>query len=218
MSDSRSKDDLLRCMWKENPIFVQVLGLCPTLAITNTVENCVMMGLATMFVLVGSSTFVSMVRKLVPSEVRIATYILIIATFVTIADMTLEALAPGVHKALGAFVPLIVVNCIILGRAEAFASKNSVWGSFLDAIGNSIGFMGVLLVMGTIREVIGYGTFLGQSVFGPHYEPWGVMVLPPAGFLTLGSLMLGITWWQTRKAAKPAAVLAAPDAAADEAA
>jgi electron transport complex protein RnfE len=182
--------DLVRCVWKENPTLVQLLGLCPTLAVTNSVANCLGMGTATMFVLVGSSFLVSVVRKVVPNEVRISAFILIIATFVTVADMALAAVAPGVHKALGAFVALIVVNCIILGRAEAFASRNPVGRSVLDAIGNGIGFTWMMLVMGSVREVLGNGTWLGMRVFGPHFEPWVVMILPPGGFLTLGTILL----------------------------
>ncbi len=207
MSESTARDDFLRCMWVENPVLVQVLGLCPTLAVTNTVANCITMGIATLFCLVASSAMVAAVRKVVPNEVRIGTYVVIIATFVTVADMTIAALLPAVSKSLGPFVPLIVVNCILLGRAEAFASKNTVWRSTLDALGNGIGFTGVLLAMGTLREVIGNGTFLGFSVFGPHYEPWVIMVLPPGGFLTLGFFMMLIVWRAQRKAAKQTAAV-----------
>jgi electron transport complex protein RnfE len=196
---STATQDLLRCVWRENPTLVQVLGMCPTLAVTNSVANCLGMGAATMFVLVGSSALVAMVRKMVPTEVRITTYILIIATFVTVADMSLAAVAPGVHKALGAFVALIVVNCIILGRAEAFASKNTVWRSTLDAIGNGIGFTWMMLVMGSVREVLGNGTWLGIRVFGENFEPWVIMILPPGGFLTLGSIMLLVGGWKHRQ-------------------
>jgi electron transport complex protein RnfE len=185
-----ASQDFVRCLWKENPTLVQLLGLCPTLAVTNSVANCLGMGSATMFVLVGSSFLVSVVRKWVPNEVRISAFILIIATFVTVADFTLAAVAPGVHKSLGAFVALIVVNCIILGRAEAFASKNRVGRSVLDAVGNGLGFLWMMLVMGSVREVLGNGTWLGMRVFGENFEPWAVMVLPPGGFLTLGAILL----------------------------
>jgi electron transport complex protein RnfE len=196
---STATQDLLRCVWRENPTLVQVLGMCPTLAVTNSVANCLGMGAATMFVLVGSSALVSAVRKMVPNEVRITTFILIIATFVTVADMSLAAVAPGVHKALGAFVALIVVNCIILGRAEAFASKNTVWRSTLDAIGNGIGFTWMMLVMGSVREVLGNGTWLGIRIFGENFEPWVIMILPPGGFLTLGAIMLIVGAWKHRQ-------------------
>lgn len=192
-------NELLKGVWKENPVFVQMLGLCPTLAVTNSVANSLAMALATMFVLVGSSIFVSSLRKFIPKEVRISSYILIIATFVTVADMALEALVPEIHKALGAFIALIVVNCIILGRQEAFASKNGVGRSALDAIGMSIGFTIVLVAMGAIREILGNGSFLGVNVMGGSFEPWVVMVLPPGGFLTLGVIMLAMGWWRERR-------------------
>jgi len=197
---STATQDFTRCLWKENPTLVQLLGLCPTLAVTNSVINCLGMGSATMFVLVGSSALVSLVRKWVPNEVRITAYILIIATFVTVADMTLAAVAPGVHKALGAFVALIVVNCIILGRAEAFASRNPVGRSILDAVGNGIGFTWMMLVMGSIREILGNGTWLGIRLFGENFEPWVIMILPPGGFLTLGSILLIVGAWKHHQA------------------
>lgn len=208
MTTSRPVDDLLRGLWKENPTLVQVLGLCPTLAVTNSVANSLAMAVATFGVLLGSSVLVSSVKKWVPNEVRISTYILIIATFVSIADMALEAITPGIHKALGAFIALIVVNCIILGRMEAFASRNTVYRSLLDAIGNGLGFTWMLLLMGTIREVLGSGSFLGHPLFGPSYEPWVFMVLPPGGFLTLGCIMLTKAWFAARR--ERAAVAAAP--------
>lgn len=199
MKDTTPRDDLLRGIWRENPVLIQLLGLCPALAVTNTVANSLAMGLATFFVLVGSSLLVSVCKRLIPHEVRISTYILIIATFVTIADMTLEAVVPDIHKALGAFIALIVVNCMILSRQEAFASKRPVGRSLLDAAGTGSGFVVALLMMGAFREVLGNGTFLGISVFGPSYEPWVIMVLPPGGFLTLGFLLLGLSWLQRRR-------------------
>ena len=195
--------DLIRGIWRENPVLVQMLGLCPALAVTNTVENSLAMGIATFFVLLGSSLLVSLLKRFIPGEVRISAYILIIATFVTIADMGLEALVPEVHKALGAFIALIVVNCIILGRQEAFASKRPVGRALLDAIGTGIGFVIALLMMGSFREVIGMGSFLGHPLFGDGYEPWVVMILPPGGFLTLGMLLIGLSWWQKRRTARP---------------
>lgn len=194
MRETTPQQDLLRGIWRENPVLIQMLGLCPALAVTNTVENSITMGLATFFVLCGSSFLVSIFKRFIPHEVRISTYILIIASFVTVADMTLEALVPETHKALGAFIPLIVVNCMILGRQEAFAAKRSVGRSLLDAAGTGVGFIIALLMLGTVREVVGYGTFLGISLFGPSYEPWVVMILPPGGFLTLGFLLLGLNW------------------------
>jgi electron transport complex protein RnfE len=203
MRQTTAHEDLLRGLWKENPVLVQTLGMCPVLAITNSVENGIAMGIATFFVLVGSSVLVSTLRMLIPNEVRITAYILIIATFVTVADMTLQAVVPVIHKQLGAFIALIVVNCIILARQEAFAAKNTVWRSFLDAVGMGVGFIIALLLMCTVREVLGNGTFLGHSVFGPNYEPWVIMVLPPGGFLTLGFMLLGIAAWSKRKAPRP---------------
>ena len=194
------REDLVKGFWRENPVLIQLLGLCPTLAVTNSVANSVVMGVATFFVLVGSSLLVSMFRRWVPNEVRIATYIVIIATFVTIAEFALQALVPDIHKALGAFVALIVVNCIILGRQEAFAGKNPVGRSVLDAIGMGVGFMIMMLIMGSVREVLGSGTFLGVSLFGPRYEPWVIMVLPPGGFFTLAFVLFTVSWWARRKA------------------
>lgn len=190
--------DLTRGIWRENPVLVQLLGLCPALAVTNSVANSLAMGLATTFVLVGSSVLVSSARRVVPTEVRISTYILIIATFVTVADMLLQAAVPLVHKELGAFVALIVVNCLILSRQEAFASKRPVGRAALDAVGYSTGFMIALVIMGGVREVLGSGSFLGYPVFGPSFEPWVIMILPPGGFLTLGLVLLLLAWLKER--------------------
>ncbi len=194
-----ASQDLTRGMWRENPVLIQMLGLCPALAVTNTVVNSIAMGLATFFVLLCSSILVATFRKLIPGEVRISTYILIIATFVTIVDMTLEAVVPEVHKALGAFIALIVVNCIILGRQEAFSSKNTVPRAILDAVGTGIGFIIALLMMGSIREILGYGTFLGFPILGTNYEPWIIFILPPGGFFTIGFILLALNWRQRRK-------------------
>ena len=200
MKQTTPQADLLRGIWRENPVLIQMLGLCPALAVTNTVANSLAMGVATFFVLCGSSLLVSLLRKVIPGAVRISTYILIIATFVTVADMTLEAVVPTVHKALGAFIALIVVNCMILGRQEAFASKRPVGRAMLDAVGTGCGFIIALFLMGTVREVIGSGSFLGFPLFGAAYEPWVVMILPPGGFLTLGFLLLFISWRAKRAA------------------
>jgi electron transport complex protein RnfE len=205
MTEVTARDDLLKGVWKQNPVLVQLLGLCPALAVTNSVANALAMGLATVAVLVGSSVLVSIVRKLVPNAVRISTYVLIIATFVTLADMTLEALVPDIHKALGAFIALIVVNCIILGRMEAFAGKNTVWRSTLDAIGMGTGFLIAMMIMGSVREVLGAGTFLGVRVMPSGFDPWVIMVLPPGGFLTLGVVLLAVGWLASRRRAAAAA-------------
>lgn len=200
MRETTPSADFVRGIWRENPVLVQMLGLCPALAVTNSAVNALAMGVATFFVLIGSSFMVSSLKRFIPSEVRISTYILIIATFVTIADLGLEALAPGVHKALGAFISLIVVNCMILGRQEAFASKRPVGRAVLDAMGTGVGFIIALFLMGAFREIIGNGTLFGVQLFGPHFEPWVVMILPPGGFLMLGFLLLGLGWWEQRKA------------------
>lgn len=201
MSTTTPQADFLRGIWKENPVLIQMLGLCPALAVTTSVMNALAMSAATFFVLVGSSLLVSSLKKWIPAEVRISTYILIIATFVTIADMGLEALVPLTHKELGAFISLIVVNCIILGRQEAFASKRPVGRALLDAVGTGVGFTIAMVMMGGVRELLGSGKLLGISIFGSSYEPWVVMILPPGGFLTLGFLLLGLAWWEQRKAA-----------------
>jgi electron transport complex protein RnfE len=208
MRATTPRQDLVRGVWRENPVLVQALGLCPTLAVTNTVANSLAMGLATFFVLLGSSFLVSSLRRWVPGEVRISTYILIIATFVTVADLALAATVPDIHKALGAFIALIVVNCIILGRQEAFASRNPVGRSVLDAVGTGGGFVIALLLMGTIREVLGNGTLLGISLFGPRYEPWVIMILPPGGFLTLGVILLLLSAIAERRARRAQPVAA----------
>ena len=200
------QQDFMRGVWRENPVLIQMLGLCPALAVTNTVANSIAMGLATFFVLTGSSLLVSMFKKFIPNQVRISTYIVIIATFVTVTDMALEAIVPDIHKELGAFIALIVVNCMILGRQEAFASKRPVGRSVLDAFGTGLGFLIALLMLGTVREILGSGTILGFSVFGPNFEPWVVFVLPPGGFLTIGFILLGLNSYQRRKEQRAAAL------------
>jgi electron transport complex protein RnfE len=169
---------------------VQVLGMCPMLAVTNSAINGVAMGAATTFVLVGSSLLVSLLRRHIPKQVRISTYIIIIATFVTVADFSLKAIAPGVHKELGAFIALIVVNCLILGRQEAFASRRPVHVALADALGMAAGFTLALVMLGAAREVLGSGSLFGVDLFGPRFEPWVIMILPPGGFLMLGVILL----------------------------
>lgn len=210
--DQLSTDDFIKGLWKENPVFVQVLGMCPTLAVSNTAINALAMGLATSFVLIMSSTLVSIFRKFIPKQVRIASFILIIATFVTVVDYAIQAISLELYKALGAFIALIVVNCIILGRAEAFASKNTVGKSFLDGLGMGAGFTFALLSLGAVREIIGVGTFFGISIFGPHYEPWMVMILPGGGFFTLGTWLLFFNWLNERQKKKSAALQAEAEA------
>jgi electron transport complex protein RnfE len=191
-------DIVTRGLWRENPVLVHTLGLCSALAVTNAVANSLAMGISTTFVLVGSSLLVSTWRRFIPSQVRISTYILIIASFVAIADMALEALVPDIHKALGPYIALIVTNCIVLGRQEAFASKNPIGRSALDALGSGAGFTLALLLMGIPREVLGNGTFLGVNVMGSSFEPWVIMVLPPGGFLMIGLLLIGLGWREQR--------------------
>ena len=186
----RMQREFVKGLWKENPVFVQVLGMCPMLAVTNSAINGLAMGLATMFVLIGSSLLVSLLRSYIPKQVRISAYIIIIATFVTVVDFLLKAAVPDVHKELGAFISLIVVNCLILGRQEAFASKNPVRYALADAGGMALGFTVALLMLGGVREVLGSGSFFGVDLFGPHFEPWVIMILPPGGFLMLGLLLL----------------------------
>ena len=200
MRTTSPREDLLRGVWRENPVLVQLLGLCPALAVTNTVANSLAMGLATFFVLLGSSVLVSALKRWIPREVRISAYILIIATFVTIADLVLNAVVPDIHKALGAFIALIVVNCMILGRQEAFASKRPVGRAVLDAVGTGTGFLIALILMGGVREVLGNGTFLGLPLLGGGFEPWIIMILPPGGFFTLGFVLLAFGWWKERRA------------------
>ncbi|HEX6558601.1 MAG TPA: electron transport complex subunit RsxE [Longimicrobiales bacterium] len=202
MSKTTGREDFMAGVLNNNPIFGQFLGLCPTLAVTNTVANAVVMAVATAFVLIFSNVIIAAIKKWIPNEVRISAYILVIATFVTIVDLVTAALVPEVYKLIGAFIALIVVNCIILGRAEAFASKNTVWRSFLDGVGNSVGFAGVLLMMASVREVLGNGTFLGINVMGPHFEPWVIMVLPPGGFFTIAMYLFIFGWWKERQLRK----------------
>ena len=182
--------ELAKGFWRENPVFVQVLGMCPALAVTNSGVNGLAMGVATTFVLVLSSLVISVLRRAIPTQVRISTYVLIIATFVTVADFTLQALAPLVHRELGAFIALIVVNCLILGRAEAFASRNVPLRALADAAGMGAGFTLALVLLGASREVLGRGALFGFDLFGPRFEPWVVMVLPPGGFFMMGVLLL----------------------------
>lgn len=187
-------------LWKENPTFKQLLGMCPTLAVTATAENGIAMALATTFVLVFSSMLISAVRKLIPSQVRIASYIVIIATFVTIVDLVMKAKFPELSKSLGPFIPLIVVNCIILGRAEAFAAKNGILASGLDALGNGTGFLISLFALGSIRELFGSGTILNIKILTDiGYTPLLVMILPAGAFLTLGLMLATANFYTQRK-------------------
>ncbi|WP_029132387.1 electron transport complex subunit RsxE [Sedimenticola selenatireducens] len=195
-------DTFMRGLWEENPVFVMLLGLCPVLAVTNSTMNAIAMGLATLFVLVASSTLVSLLRKMIPKQVRIATYIIIIATFVTIVDYVIQAISLDLYNALGAFIQLIVANCVILGRAEAYASKQKVGVSVINAIGMGTGFTIALLCLGTVRELLGAGTILGVQIFSSNFEPWVVMILPPGGFFVLGAWLLLFDYLKQRKEQK----------------
>lgn len=183
--------DLVKGFWKENPVLVQVLGTCPTLAVTTKALFGLSMGMATTFVLISSSVTISLIRRFVPDQVRIAMFTAIIATFVTAADYFLKANFYEISKALGPYVPLIVVNCIILGRAEAFAVKHNVMRSLFDAIGMGLGFTCALMVMGSVREVLGSGTLFGYRVMWQSFPCWLIMVMPAGAFITFG-LMVGV--------------------------
>lgn len=176
-------------IFNENPTFRLLIGMCPTLAVTTVATNGVGMGLSTTVVLVCSNVVISLFRKVIPDKIRIPAYIVVIATFVTIVQMILQAFIPSLYDALGLYIPLIVVNCIILGRAEAFASKNGVLNSFADGIGMGLGFTVALTILGSIREILGAGTIFGVSLFGEAFEPMGMMIMPPGAFLTLGLLI-----------------------------
>jgi electron transport complex protein RnfE len=191
MADKSILYQLGKGIVRENPIFIQVLGMCPTLAVTTSVVNGMGMGLATTFVLVFSAIIASLIKGIVPGEVRIPVYAVVIATFVTIADLVLKGFFPPLSAALGPYVPLIVVNCVIMGRIEAFATRNTVGPSFADALGMGAGFTVGLMVLGAVRELLGSGSLLGASVFGPSFSPLLVMILPPGAFITLGFLMAG---------------------------
>ena len=180
---------ILNGVIKENPTFVLFLGMCPTLAVTTSVVNGIGMGLSTMAVLICSNVVISLLRKFIPSKVRIASYIVIVAGFVTVVEMLLKAYLPALSQSLGIYIPLIVVNCIILGRAEAFASKNGIFASALDGIGMGVGFTIALTLIAAVREILGAGTFAGISLFGDAFQPASIMILPPGAFLTLGILL-----------------------------
>ena len=181
--------EFVKGIWNENPGLKQLLGLCPTLAVTNSAENGLSMGLATSFVLIASGLVISSLRKLIPDQVRIASYIVIIATFVTLADKYIAAFYPDISKALGPYIPLIIVNCIILGRAEAFSSKNTIGKSLADALGMGVGVIWLLLLLGSIRELLGEGTIFSMDISGNWLSPWQVMILPPGAFFAFGLLI-----------------------------
>ncbi|MBS1262399.1 MAG: Electron transport complex subunit RnfE [Calditrichaeota bacterium] len=185
---------------EDNPVLRLALGLCPALAVSSSVFNAIGMGIAVIFVLTMSNLIVSVIRKGVPQKIRIPVYIVIIATFVTVVEMVMAAFRPDLFKALGIFVPLIVVNCIILGRAEGFASKHGVLASLLDAWGMGIGFTFALVLIATVREILGNGTWFGIPLTGPGFEPVLLMMLAPGAFITMGFLLALFNWRDEAKA------------------
>ena len=176
-------------IWRENAVFRLLLGLCPALAVTTSAVNGLGMGFATTFVLVCSNIVVASLRRLIPARVRIPSFIVVIASFVTVVQLGMEAYFYDLHKALGIFIPLIVVNCLILGRAEAFASRNPLLPSVIDGVGMGFGFTLALFVLGAVRELFGAGTLLGVAVFGAGYQPLILMILPPGAFIAMGLLL-----------------------------
>jgi len=198
MPKTKLLGEFIKGLWKENPTFRLVLGLCPTLAVSTSVTNGIGMGIAATFVLVGSNIFVSMVRSIVPEKVRIPCFIVIIATFVTIADLFMKAYAPLLSRSLGMFVPLIVVNCVVLGRAEAFSSKEPPLKSIFDAVGMGIGFTWALIVISAIREMLGNGTIMGFYL-SRTFEPPLFMILAPGALLTIGILIAIINYFTHKR-------------------
>jgi electron transport complex protein RnfE len=186
-------------LWRENAVFRLLLGLCPALAVTTSAENGLGMGLATTFVLVCSNIVVSLLRKVIPPKVRIPSFIVVIASFVTVVQLCMEAYFYDLYKALGIFIPLIVVNCLILGRAEAFASKNRFIPAVVDGVGMGLGFTLALFVLGAVRELFGSGTLLGYNLFGEAYQPLLLMILPPGAFIAMGLLLAGMNLFDARK-------------------
>ena len=191
--------ELRKGFWKENAVFRLLLGLCPALAVTTSAENGLGMGLATTFVLVCSNIVVSCLRKVIPAKVRIPSFIVVIASFVTVVQLCMEAYFYDLYKALGIFIPLIVVNCLILGRAEAFASRNRLLPAFADGVGMGLGFTLALFVLGAVRELFGSGTLLGYAVFGSSYQPLILMILPPGAFIAMGLLLAGMNLFDARR-------------------
>ncbi len=199
MSDSASTV-FTRGLWSDNPVLTLLLGLCPTLAVTTTAKDALGMGACTTFVLVMSNLVISILRGVIPARMRLPCFIVVIATFVTIVDLVVQGFFYELSKSLGLFIPLIVVNCVILGRAEAFASKNSIPMALIDGVGMGLGFTGALFVLGCIREVLGNGTLLGYSLFGEAFPPLIVMILPPGAFIALGYMIAAKVWIDRRRA------------------
>lgn len=188
----------------QNPVLVQLLGMCSTMAITTSFFNGLGMGVSVLIILTLSNIFIALLRKIIPNEVRIACFIVVIAGFVTCVDLLLKAFVPALSNSLGVFIPLIVVNCIILGRAEAFASKNTVGASTVDGICQGIGYTVVLLILSAFRELLGAGTLLGVQIMPSSYVPAGMLTLPVGGFLCLGTLIAIMQWALARSEKKNA--------------
>lgn len=186
------RENFFKGIWKNNPVLILLLGFCPVLAVSTSVVDALGMGISTTFVLLGSNIVISLIRNFVPKKMRIPVYIVVIATFVTIVDLVLYGFFFDLHKSLGLFIPLIVVNCIVLGRAEAFASKNGVFASIIDALGMGVGFILAIGVLASIREILGNGSFLGIQLFGEAFKPVIVAILPPGAFITLGFMLAGM--------------------------
>ena len=186
----------------ENPIFVQAIGMCPTLAVTSSAINGLGMGLSTALVLICSNIVISLMRKIIPDKIRIPSFIVVIATFVTLVGMILKAFVPALDAALGLFIPLIVVNCLILARAESFASKNTPIKSAVDGLGMGLGFSLALTILGCVRELLGNGSLFGLNLFGASFQPILIFILPPGAFLTLGFLLAGFNVLKSKKVRK----------------
>lgn len=191
--------ELVKGIWRDNAVFRLLLGMCPILAVTTSAENGLGMGLATTFVLICSNLAVSALRKVIPAQVRIPCYIVVIASFVTVVQLGMEGFFYDLYQALGIFIPLIVVNCMILGRAEAFASKQPLLPALADGIGMGLGFTLALFALGAVREIAGSGMLLGLSLFGPGYQPLLLMILPPGAFIALGLLLAAMNRWELNR-------------------
>ena len=196
---NKALDNLTRGIIKENPVLVMLLGMCPTLGVTTSGINGLGMGLATMFVLILSNIVLSLVKKIIPDIVRIPAFIVIIASFVTVLEMLMQAYTPSLYDALGIYIPLIVVNCIILGRAEAFASKNTVFNSLLDAIGMGIGFTLALVLLGSVREFLGNGSLFGYSILPEDMPKMLLFIMPPGAFMALGVIIATVNHFKEGK-------------------
>jgi len=194
-----SINNLTRGIIRENPIFVMLLGMCPTLGVSTSASNGLGMGLATMFVLMMSNMAISSVKSIIPDIIRIPSFIVIIASFVTVLEMLMQAYLPTLYASLGIYIPLIVVNCIILGRAEAFASKNNIFQSLLDAIGMGIGFTGALTILGSVREILGNGSIFGYDLISESVQPMLLFIMPPGAFLALAGIIIVVNSFKTKE-------------------